>query len=227
MTSAFKKAIAEAERDFEPFIAPFTEYERSFLRRWAKDIDTDKWAKNAKQIEDKASDVVLAAIVSLRSAKRDDKNDEDSGVAERRARRKTMLEWANTLDSLSEHYGQLSAYNGALTMRRRFGKFKHLVEQHKLEAEALRKCAPPAEQSAEVKVSQVENRMSKGKKNRPREQLLFMQRMSGAMLDLFQQKHDATVADIVNLMYPGANVTDKNIAKQRKRMPKTSSPISA
>jgi hypothetical protein len=219
MTQAFKDAIAErlAEDDRGIFPDPCSEPEKEFLRRWADALKKSAWGRIAKRVEDEESDIIKAAIWSLRSAKQDDKINEDIRAAQNRAKRDKLLRLACMADELATFYEHVDIFSGALTLKREFGPFKPLefgtylktlVELHRREADTLRKCAPTFELTPSVKVSQ---------KTEGREQRLFMQRMSLTMMERFGAWHDLAVAEITSLAYPKAKVSEQAVVKQREK----------
>jgi hypothetical protein len=205
LADAIAEKIAEgpSRLDPDPF-PPCSDDEKKFLQQWADALYQRKWGLIAKRFEGKESDVVFAVIESLRHAQADD----EKGASEAQRDRDKLLGLADMARQLADHYRQLSVFNGAMAMRREFGEYKHLVELHEREAEALRKCARWRRGSS-VTVPQTFT---------GRQERLFVRHLSGWMNALFDTPHTGAVVRIANMIYPDAGIDKAYVDHQRKQM---------
>jgi hypothetical protein len=217
-----------------PFIGPgvdfsYSNFEKEFLRRWKVALDGGEWKDHHVGKITKPLALVSRAIKAYRLAVKDNAHGEDSVLRGEPEDMKEAHDLAEMATTLAAHY------------RRQVEMLPPIDDLDPDEKEVQRKSQLPIRELAKWSTLMMEDcdircfimayeprplfqPVHVGNRTAARERMLFMQRMSAAMIATEGEYNDVVVAAITVLMYPKQTKRLKEleqaVAKQRGKMKK-------
>jgi hypothetical protein len=227
LAEAIAKCLAEGR-----CVQPLTDDDRVLLQRWDKALDRDhnQW-QHISELFKNPNSLVHQTLCARHSARKDDESGCDSRAQQKQEEHKRLLGLAGMASALADYYREQQNCicvhaeddkEAEKEFEQEYNRLEDLADSQTYQATAFRKAADALRLKPLVAVSQ----KTKGrKKDRNREQDLFLQHMSRWMILLHGTPHDLTVAEIASLVYE-VQISKKTVEKQRDRMPKVTPPFS-
>jgi hypothetical protein len=221
-----------------PLVAPgidlsYSDFEKEFLRRWANALKTKpEWKDRNGHVSKitKPLALVSRAIKARRWAVKDNVNGEDSFLRRNPEHEREARDLAEMATKLAAHYRwqaeTLAQVDDLETNEADAARQSH--EMAKWSALIMDDCkkrhAQIAAAYALTEPKPLFRQVYVSNKPADRERMLFMQRMSAAMMATEGDWNDVVVAAITSVMYE-VSVSEKSVTKQREQMSKATTPV--